>query len=52
MKKCELCGEIFKEFDEVVLVNERDYFHEAGVALSPINTLFLKIQEMPIMTTL
>ncbi|EFR8856885.1 hypothetical protein H0279_002998 [Listeria monocytogenes] len=36
MKKCNLCGEVFKEFDEVVLVNERDYFHEACVALSPI----------------
>ncbi|EAE3702084.1 hypothetical protein CDR86_02590 [Listeria monocytogenes] len=36
MKKCNLCGEVFKEFDEVVLVNERDYFHEACVALAPI----------------
>ncbi|EHL2674984.1 TPA: hypothetical protein ACGX73_001623 [Listeria monocytogenes] len=36
MKKCNLCGEIFKEFDDIVLVNERDYFHESCVVLVPV----------------
>lgn len=35
MKKCSLCGEIFKEFDDIVFVNQHDYFHEACVVLAP-----------------
>ncbi|HDU7128929.1 TPA: hypothetical protein RF292_002820 [Listeria monocytogenes] len=36
MKKCESCGEIFKKFDDIVFVNEHDYFHEACVELVPV----------------
>jgi hypothetical protein len=36
MKKCESCGEIFKKFDDIVFVNEQDYFHESCVVLVPV----------------
>ncbi|EAC2511284.1 hypothetical protein JR552_001783 [Listeria monocytogenes serotype 1/2b] len=36
MKKCESCGEIFKKFDNIVFVNEQDYFHKSCVVLVPV----------------
>lgn len=36
MKKCNLCGEIFKEFDNIICISERDYFHHSCVSFVPI----------------
>ncbi|WP_270997860.1 hypothetical protein [Listeria seeligeri] len=45
MKKCNLCGEIFKEFDNIVFVNEQDYFHESCVVLVPAKyAVFAKLK--------
>ncbi|MFB5201489.1 hypothetical protein ACE4Y2_14485 [Listeria monocytogenes] len=36
MKKCNLCGEVFKKFDTIICISERDYFHHSCVSFAPI----------------